>query len=99
MRHVTLAVRRCAGLFRQTRAERRAPTAQARQIARLSVGHALLPASEEDANPFEGQTSHRRPVAFALVALHSIERFGPRAVAQTLVGVFDETLMHKMRPG
>src|ERR1700737_1178271 len=59
-------------------AERRASLGQCRQILVLVIRYAILPAAKHDANPFEGQSSHRSMVVLAPLALLLVIGPGPQ---------------------
>jgi hypothetical protein len=64
----TISHRGCSSC-EENRAQRRASPGQCRQILVLVIGYAIFPAAKYDANPFEGQGSHRSVVVVAPLPL------------------------------
>src|SRR5437016_8803604 len=58
----------------------------------------LLPAAEEDTDPFVSQCADDDPVAFLGGLVHLVEGAGPEAVPDRFVGVLDKALVNKERP-
>src|SRR6266581_6759887 len=58
----------------------------------------LLPAAEEDTDPFVSQGADDNPVAFLGGLVHLVKGAGPEAVPDGFVSVFDKALVNKERP-
>jgi hypothetical protein len=69
------------------------------EVALWIVGGALFPASEEDADPFEGHCAHRGMMTFAASALGLVTRLGPRAVTDGALTELMEALAQELRAG
>ena len=59
----------------------------------------LLPAAEEDADPFISQGADNDPVTFLCTLVHLVEGAGPEAVADGFIGVFVKALVNKKKKG
>ena len=69
------------------------------EIAILRIRRLRLPATEQDANPFEGQGAQGGVVTFANGTLLEIEGFGPGGALTRAMGEFVERLQQKSRAG
>src|SRR5215469_12053275 len=85
--------------YYENRTERRASSGQCRQIFVFVIRYAILPAAKHDANPFEGQGSHRGMVVLAALALLPVIGAGPRRLRNRVSCPFVKTLPQKLGTG
>src|SRR4029453_3214886 len=79
--------------------ERGVVVAEGFEITLLGIRNLRLPATEQDANPFEGQSAERGVVTFAGGTLLEIEGFGPGGAFTRAVGELVERLQQELRAG
>lgn len=77
--------------------QRRVSFGERHQIPALVISHPIFPATENNANPFKRQPSHRCVVPLAPLPLLSIVTSRPLRVGNRMTGPFVKTLPHKLR--
>lgn len=76
--------------------ERRAAAFEGVEIVLFAVGDAVVPATPQDAYPFECESSHDGMTAFASAFLLPIVCFGPFAKDDGLSGPFHQALAEEL---